>query len=241
MLSRSEVKYIQSLYHKKNRDAEDVFIAEGVKIIHEILYSDFKIKKIYALKEWIDKNNTHENIIEINETELKKISGFETPNKVLAVVYKKSTKKIPDLKNNITLVLDGIQDPGNLGTIIRTANWFGIKNIIASNDTADVYNAKVIQASMGSFTGLNIFYADVKLFLANNKILVCGAVLNGENISSIQKLNECLLIIGNEGKGIRDDIYPFIQKKISIPKFGNAESLNAAVATGIILWKLKEK
>ena len=241
MLSRSEVKYIQSLYHKKNRDVEDVFIVEGVKIINEILYSDFKIKKIYALKEWIDKNNTHENVIEINETELKKISGFETPNKVLAVVYKKLIIKNPALKNNITLVLDGIQDPGNLGTIIRTANWFGIKNIIASNDTANIYNAKVIQASMGSFKSVNIFYTDIKEFLANNKILVLGAVIDGENINLIQKMNECLLIIGNEGQGIRDDIYPFIQKKISIPKFGNAESLNAAVATGIILWKLREK
>ncbi len=241
MLSRSEVKYIQSLYHKKNRNTENVFIAEGVKVINEVLHSDFKIKKIYALREWINKNNMHENVVEINEAELNKISGFETPNKVLAVVYKKSATEIPDLKNSITLILDGIQDPGNVGTIIRTANWFGIKNIIASIDTADVYNSKVIQASMGSFVGVNIFYTDIKAFLSNNKILVCGGVLDGENINSLQKINECLLIIGNEGKGIRDDIYPFIQKKISIPKFGNADSLNAAVATGIILWKLREK
>lgn len=248
MLSRNEVKYIQSLYHKKNRNADGVFIAEGVKTINEILHSDFKIKKIYALKEWIIENNQQENVVEVTEDELKKISGFETPNKVLAIVLKKSTNKIPDLKNNITLVLDGIQDPGNLGTIIRTANWFGIKNIIASNDTADIYNDKVIKASMGSFTVVNIFYTELKSFLPGiisasqeEKIPVYGAVLDGENINSMTGLNECLLVIGNEGKGIRDEIYPFIQKKISIPKFGDVESLNAAVAAGIILWKLKEK
>jgi TrmH family RNA methyltransferase len=240
MLSRNEVKYIQSLYHKKNRNTEEVFIAEGTKLLHEILHSGFKIKKIYALKEWLTENSNIKNAVEINEDDLKKISGLETPNKVLALVYKKEPNQIPDLKNQITLVLDGIQDPGNFGTIIRTANWFGVKNIIASTDTANMYNPKVIQASMGSFTGVNIFYTDLKSFFEANKILVCGAVLDGENISTLKKINECLIIIGNEGKGIRAEIYPFLQKKMSIPKFGSAESLNAAVATGIILWKLKE-
>jgi len=240
MLSRNEVKYIQSLYHKKNRNTEEVFIAEGTKLLHEILHSDFKIKKIYALKEWLTENSNIKNVTEISEDDLKKISGLETPNKVLALVCKKESNQIPDLKNQITLVLDGIQDPGNLGTIIRTANWFGVKNIIASTDTANMYNPKVIQASMGAFTGVNIFYTDLKSFFEANKILVCGAVLDGENISTLKKINECLIIIGNEGKGIRDENYSFIQKKISIPKFGNAESLNAAVAAGIILWKLKE-
>jgi TrmH family RNA methyltransferase len=248
MLSRNEVKYIQSLYHKKNRDADGVFIAEGVKIINEILHSDFKIKKIYALKDWINENNKEENVIEVTEDELKKISGFETPNKVLAIVLKKPSDKIPDLKNNITLVLDGIQDPGNMGTIIRTANWFGIKNIIASNDTADVYNDKVIKSSMGSFISVNIFYTELKQFLSEipaasqeEKIPVYGTALDGENINTLPETSECLLIIGNEGKGIRDGIYPFIQKKISIPKFGDAESLNAAVATGIVLACLRLK
>ena len=187
MLSRNEVKYIQSLYHKKNRNTEDVFIAEGVKIINEILHSDFKIKKIYALKEWIDQNNKYENIVEITEDELKKISGFETPNKVLAIVYKKLVTKIPDLKNQITLVLDGIQDPGNLGTIIRTANWFGIKNIVASNDTADVYNSKVIKASMGSFIDVNIFYTDLKSFLCETIKSLCLVLKLMVKISMLYK------------------------------------------------------
>jgi TrmH family RNA methyltransferase len=237
MISRNEVKYIQSLYHKKNRDEEDVFVAAGVKLISEILHSYFKPVKIYALQDWIDQNPEVENVIAVNESELKKISTQETPGKVVAIVRKKNTEKITDLSGKITLLLDGVQDPGNLGTIIRTAEWFGIENIIATNDTADVYNPKVIQSTMGSFLRINIFYTDLKQFLSNNIIPVYGAVLNGENISAVEPPDECLLLTGNESKGIRDELLPYIQTKITIPRLGKAESLNVAVATGIILWK----
>jgi len=240
MLSRSEVKYIQSLRQKKNRDEERVFVAEGVKIVAELLQAGFDVKKIYGVQDWIDQHSNVENTILISDDELKKISNFETPNKVLAVVHQNQQNAVPNLANKITLVLDGIQDPGNLGTIIRTADWFGVKNIIASNDTADVYNAKVVQSTMGSIARINIFYTDLTAFLSTQKILICGAALGGENIADGIKLNECLLVIGNESRGIRKDIQPYIEKRISIPRIGNAESLNAAVATGIILWKLNE-
>ncbi len=239
MISRSEVKYIQSLYYKKNSTAAEVFIAEGVKILDELLHSDFIIQKIYALESWIQQNNNVKNVIEISETELNSITNFDTPNKVLAVVYKKNITHLPDIKNKITLMLDGIQDPGNLGTIIRTADWFGIENIIASNNTADLYNSKVIQTTMGSFTRVNIFYADLEAFLSANKIEVFGAAINGEDVNKLQHVDECILVVGNESKGIGDNILPYVKQKISIPRFGKAESLNAAVATGIILWKLK--
>jgi RNA methyltransferase, TrmH family len=240
MLRGNEVKYIQSLYHKKNRDAEGMFIAEGVKTVAEIMQAGFEIKKIYALKDWIMLHAAEKNVTEVNEASLKRISNFETPNKVLAIVKQKELIPVPDLRNKITLVLDGIQDPGNLGTIIRTADWFGIENIIASTDTADVYNPKVIQSTMGSITRINIFYTDLETFLSNNKIIVYGAVLGGENVSTFKKPKECFLLIGNEGKGIRKSLEPYIQKRISIPPKGNAESLNAAVATGILLWELSE-
>lgn len=239
MLSRNEVKYIQSLGHKKNRDADNVFIAEGVKIVRELLQADFNTKKIYALKDWIDQNPGVKNVTEVNEDELKKISNFETPNKVFAIAEKRTPGKEPGLKNKISLVLDGIQDPGNLGTIVRTADWFGVENIVASADTADIYNPKVVQATMGSFARVQIFYTNLEAFLSSNNIAVYGAMLDGEDISAIKKVNECLLLIGNEGKGIRKDIQPFVQKKILIPQIGKAESLNAAVATGIILFCLK--
>jgi TrmH family RNA methyltransferase len=238
MLSRNEVKYIQSLRQKKNRDEERMFIAEGVKTVSELIAEGFDIKKIYAIKDWIDQNTNVKNATLINAEELKKISNFETPNKVLAIVHQKKKDVIPALENKITLVLDGIQDSGNLGTIIRTADWFGVKNILASGDTVDVYNSKVVQATMGSIARINICYTDLGSILSTQKVLVCGAVLDGEKISDVTSLKECLLIIGNESKGIRNEIQPYIQKRISIPKIGNAESLNAAVATGIILWKL---
>ena len=238
MLSRNEVKYIQSLYHKKTRDEEGLFIAEGIKLTNELLHTDFIIKKIYAVKEWIEVNARIHNVIEVSEAELERISNFETPQQVLAIVVQKRTTRVPDLTNKITLVLDGIQDPGNLGTIIRTADWFGIKYIIASNDTADVYNPKVVQSTMGSIARVNIFYTDIDAFLSNNKIAVYGAMLDGQNIAAITKPSECLLVIGNESKGIRSNILHFIQHKISIAGKGVAESLNAAVATGIILYKL---
>jgi TrmH family RNA methyltransferase len=237
MLSRNEAKYIQSLYHKKNRDAEGVFVAEGVKLISELLHSALTMTSIYALRKWTEQNPEVKNVTTVNESELKRISAFETPNEVLAVVEKKIVKRIPDLGGKITLILDGIQDPGNLGTIIRTADWFGIENIIASEDTADLYNPKVIQASMGSFIRVNIFYEELKQFLAANTIPVYGTMLNGEDIASIRSPEECLLVTGNESKGIRNEIIAFIQKRIAIPRLGKAESLNAAIATGIILWK----
>ena len=241
MLSRNEVKYIQSLSHKKNRDEAGCFIAEGVKIIGELMQAGFTMKKIYATKDWIETNKPLINVTEVNDADLKRISNFETPNKVVAIVEKKNLPQTPELKNKLTLVLDGIQDPGNLGTIIRTADWFGIENIIASADTADVFNAKVVQSTMGSIARVNIFYTDLKAFLSENKIVVYGAMLNGENILTMKKPNEGLLLIGNEGKGIREDIQPFIQQKITIPQTGKAESLNAAVATGILLFCLKLK
>ncbi len=241
MPSRNEVKYIQSLYHKKNRNKEEVFIAEGVKIVAELINAGFGIQKIYGVKDWIDANTNILHAAVVSDDELEKISSLETPNKVLAIFYKKNSVRIPDLKNKISLVLDGIQDPGNLGTIVRIADWFGVKNIIASEDTVDLYNSKVIQSTMGSIARVAIFYTDLKSFFETNKIPVFGAMLNGENIASLQKINECLLIIGNESKGIRADIEQYIQQCITIPGTGDAESLNAAVATGIILSWLKLK
>lgn len=241
MLSRNWVKYIQSLHHKKNgKEAKD-FIVEGVKMVNELLQSNYTIKNIFAVSDWIEYNSSVKNIIEISEDDLKKISALKMPNKVLAIAEKKMINVIPDLKNQITIVLDGIQDPGNLGTIIRTADWFGIKNIITSNDTVDVYNTKVLQSTMGSFLRVNIFYIDLNEFFQQNSIPVFGAVLDGSNINSIQKINEALLLIGNESKGIRENIQPFIQHKITIPKIGETESLNAAVATAIILWEMAGK
>ncbi len=236
MLSRSEVKYIQSLCQKKQRQSEGLFIAEGPKIAEELLQSDFSIKKIYALPEWIAANmNNDIEMIEINEIDLSRISALQTPHEVLVVAAQKNDLEKPTLKNKLSIVLDGIQDPGNMGTIIRIADWFGIENIICSGDTVELYNPKVIQSTMGSFVRTKVFYTDLNEFLTSGAIPVFGAVLNGKNIYELSKPKEGLLLFGNEGKGIRKDLLQFVTNPITIPRRGGAESLNAAVAAGIIL------
>jgi RNA methyltransferase, TrmH family len=235
MISKNEIKYIQSLFQKKTRDKEGMFIAEGVKLVNELLQSDIVVRKIYATEEWITDHKQHPNTIKVQPEELKKITTQSTPNQVLAIVEKKKLATEPILKNKITLALDGIQDPGNFGTIIRIADWFGIDQIIASTDTADLYNSKVIQSTMGSFIRVNVWYKDLATWLSNTNIPVYGALLNGSNIYHVKPIKEGLLVIGNESKGIRENMLPFIQHAVTIPKKGSAESLNAAVATGIIL------
>jgi TrmH family RNA methyltransferase len=235
MLSRNDVKYIQSLCHKKLRQQEGLFIAEGPKVVDELLQSDYSIKNIYATKEWVATHSTKKtSVIEIDEMELNRISALQTPHQVLAVVEQKAPV-VFNCKGKLALVLDAIQDPGNLGTIIRIADWFGIENIVCSNDTAELYNPKVVQSTMGSFVRVNIVYDDLLTVLKKATVNVLGALLNGENIYTAPKLKEGMLVIGNEGKGIRKELLPFITQPVTIPKVGGAESLNAAVATGIIL------
>ena len=236
MLSKNEIKYIQSLFHKKNRDAEHVFIVEGAKAVHELLHSTFTVANVYAVGEWVQETGNKAMIITDNE--LKKISNQLSPNRVLAIAEKKPPSPFPSLKNKITLAVDGIQDPGNMGTLIRIADWFGIENMIASTDTVDFYNSKVIQASMGSFLRVHVWYNDLKEVLKTAAVPVFGAVMNGENIFTLQKIKEAIILIGNEGQGIRADIMPLINHQITIPKKGKAESLNAAVAAGIILGQM---
>jgi len=241
-LSKTIVKYIQSLAHKKLRDEHGVFIAEGPKVVAELLHSNkFPCKIICGLQSWMDdnavllRNISAEDKIEINESELERISLLQTPNKVMAVFYKKENE-LTDLKNNFSLMLDEIQDPGNMGTIIRTADWFGIKNIICSNECADCYNPKVVQASMGSLGRVNIIYTQLEEFIHENKgISIYAATVTGKHLSSFNKLKEGIILIGNESKGVKENLLRLAAEQITIPKYGEAESLNAGVAAGIIL------
>jgi RNA methyltransferase, TrmH family len=239
MLGKQKAKYIQSLGQKKQRDAEGLFIAEGPKIVVELIQSFPQyIKEIYAVKEWI-KENDHLHtpaVTEVTEDELEKISQLKTPNQVVAVVKKFDEGEQPDVKGKISLVLDTIQDPGNLGTIIRIADWFGVDQIICSNDCADVYNPKVVQATMGSIARVNIFYTDLPAWLLQQTdIRIYATMLEGTDVTKMNSIKEGLIIIGNESKGISDEIVELVNEKITIPKKGKAESLNAAVAVGIVL------
>lgn len=239
MLVKSQVKYIQSLGQKKSRDESGAFIAEGPKIVSEMLQEiPAQVQQVVGLKEWLtDHAGLLKGVeaIEISPAELEKISQLQTPNQVLAVLrkFEQVTQIKPEGK--LVLALDTIQDPGNLGTIIRIADWFGIEYIVCDQDTADLYNPKVVQATMGSIARVKLLYTDLAGWLAEQKITVCAAALEGEDITAMQKPAEGIIVIGNESKGISADILKLVTKKITIPQKGKAESLNAAVATGIIL------
>lgn len=239
MLIKSKLKYIQSLGQKKSRDEEGLFIAEGPKIVKELLETDnADVSEVFALKEWIDENEkflSKTEVIEITEAELERISQLATPNKVLAIVKKFNVDEIKTI-GKITIVLDTIQDPGNLGSIIRTADWFGVEQMVCSNDCADMYNPKVVQSTMGSIARVKVLYADLEKWLAAQKdIPIYATVLDGQDITTMKKLYEGIIIIGNESKGISDELLKLANIKITIPKKGKAESLNAAVAAGVVL------
>jgi TrmH family RNA methyltransferase len=240
MLVKQKLKYIQTLGQKKFRQQEGLFIAEGPKLVKELLEADASmVKEVLALREWITDNEkilVKITVTEITETELERISQLTTPNKVLAIVRQFEEDIEIKTKGKITLALDCIQDPGNLGTIIRTADWFGINQIVCSNDSAEVYNPKVVQATMGSIARVKVLYTDLQDWLAEQKdIGIYATILEGEDISTVKKIQEGIIIFGNESKGISADILKLANVKLSIPKKGKAESLNAAVAAGIIL------
>lgn len=233
MISKKVLKDIQSLGLKKHRDETGLFVAEGPKIVDELLQLiPGKIEAVYFTKEWKGSNNI-ENCFEVSATELEKLSQLKTPNQVIAVI--KQFQSAPPEPSSLSLYLDTIQDPGNLGTIIRIADWFGVKNIVCSNGCADVYNPKVVQSTMASIARVNVFNDKNEDWLTNNNNIVYAAALNGKPLSTFPKTKQGVLIIGNESKGIRKEFLDLAKEQISIPKRGEAESLNAAVATGIIL------
>ncbi len=249
MFSKSTIKYIQSLQHKKFRDEYNVFVAEGPKLVTELLQANiFKCSAVYALQDWVDQLESKladaisNEVTVIKDFELEKIAAFSTANKVVAVFEKRTGVNNFSLKNNITLVLDDIRDPGNLGTIIRTADWFGIEHIVCSNNTVDMYNPKVVQSTMASLGNVNIIYTDIVNWLQEAAtVQKIAATLDGIPVQQVQQVSEAIVIIGNESNGISEAVLKLADEKITIPKSGWAESLNASVATGIILYSLKTR
>jgi TrmH family RNA methyltransferase len=235
-MNNNELKYIQSFAHKKHWDQESVFIVEGPKLVKELLESDWTIEKIYASSDWL---NAQEPLgvptEQVDEIILERISQFKTANQVLALVKKKVANASLNFDKELTLVLDGIQDPGNFGAIIRTADWFGVKQILVSEDNAGLYNPKVIQSTMGSFLRVHVAQYNIEAVLSTSKLPIYGAVLSGAPLSRTKMQAPCFLVIGNESKGIRPNLQPYITHPVTITSYGAAESLNAAVATGILL------
>ncbi len=238
----SKIKFIKSLHRKKYRQKYNNFIVEGDKIAKEMLHSNsLRIEGIYATDSWLSTNKAllklHESVLfKVSLTELGRISTLKTPNQVL-IVAKIPQRNFPNQHTGFALYLDNIQDPGNMGTILRIADWYGIKTIFASPDTVELYNPKVLQGSMGAFLRINVFSTGLQTVReAFPDKVIYGAFMEGESIYNIQKHPDALLVIGNEGNGIHPDNIPLVDKIITIPKGkdGGAESLNAGVATGII-------
>lgn len=240
MLSKNQIKYIQSLGQKKFRDVEKVFLAEGPKSVHEFLTNPAtKIHQVYAVKDWYEKHSSSYAgipLTEVDETELERISQLSTPNQVvlIAAQYEKPVEMNP--QGHWTLALDTIQDPGNMGTILRIADWFGIKQVVCSEDCADWYNPKVVQSSMGSLGRLHLHRVSLSDWLGKwGRISVYAAVLNGTPVQQVTQSREGILLIGNESRGVELSLLEKADVKVTIPRLGEAESLNAAVATGILL------
>ena len=231
MLTNNKIKQIRSLYLKKNRKTEGLFIAEGEKVVNELINSDFEIESIYATSEW-DRSD----VTIISEKELSRISFLKTPNKVLAVV------NIPfnslKLSGETVLALDGISDPGNLGTIIRLADWFGVEHILCSENSVDYLNPKVVQSTMGSISRVKVHYVDLHSELKKHTdYKLYTTVMDGANFKDVELSSKRILIFGNESNGVSDEVLSLESKKVNIPraKHSKAESLNIAVACGIFL------
>jgi len=239
MLSKSQLGFIKSLHQKKYRKENEIFIVEGIKSIVEFINSPFKIHSIYYLAQYqslLPALPANIKLFEVNNAELDKISTLQNPQGILALIHIPENKKLvaEDLKNKFTLVLDGVQDPGNLGTIIRTADWFGFNQIVCSLNTVEVFNSKTVQATMGSLARIKVSYEDLVVFLSENELPVFGALLEGESMYRTDWGSEGLVILGNEGQGISDEVKAFISNPVTIPRVGAAESLNVAISAAII-------
>ncbi len=254
MVDRSQIKLIKSLQQKKYRNQHGLFVVEGVKLVRELLESDFKVYRIFTTDVSLVKE--YDNKIElVGEAELRKMSGLTTPNTVIGIFEIAKAGKgtcLPDRQNSSDwiLALDDVQDPGNLGTIIRLCDWFGIGNIVCSSNTVDCYNPKVLQATMGSIARVHVGYTDLEDFLGNSDLSVrrtglpvFGTFMEGKSIYKTEMPEKGILVMGNEAHGISSGVEALVSQKINIPYFGKktAESLNVATATAILLNEIRRK
>jgi TrmH family RNA methyltransferase len=232
LVSKSQIKLITSLQKKRFRDKEGLFIAEGPKVISELIDSGLEIHSHFSTL--VPENPSH-TFFHITEGELKKISSLKTANTAVAI-FKIPTHNISS-SEGLILAMDAIRDPGNLGTIIRLSDWFGVAQLVCSLDTVDCYNSKVVQATMGSIARVNIQYCDLSEYLLKASLPIYGGVLNGKNIYASEMPKKAIVVLGNEANGISDQIMALISNKITIPQFGaqKTESLNVATATAILL------
>lgn len=252
MLSKQVTKIVQNLEKKKFREKYNLFKTEGEKLVGELLHSSFTIRSVLAFPEWIERNRSalsHLNVTAITPTEMAEISNFQSLPEVIALAEIPAyTYDTDEIRQTLSIALNGIQDPGNLGTILRVADWFGIRHIFCDSDCAGIFNPKCVQASMGAIFRVKAFYGDLIAFIKNTRnedFPVFGTFLDGENIYESELNSKGLIVMGNEGKGISEEIKQLTDRKLTIPSFArnafSTESLNVGVATGIILSEFKRR
>ncbi|MFY0592551.1 TrmH family RNA methyltransferase [Roseivirga sp.] len=240
MLSKRLIKYFKSLQLKKYRLQERKFLVEGAKGVSEVLKSGFQVTHLLTTSSYLSSITSEledkaEEILECKPTDLAQVGTFKTNNAAIAVVKIPDSQTLVVPEDRLSIVLDDVRDPGNLGTIIRIADWYGIENIYCSKETADVYNPKVINATMGSFTRVAIHYVDIQALLSSISLPIYGALLSGDSIYKSDLKQSGLVVMGNESNGISEDLIPYISHALQIPARGGAESLNVAIATAVIL------
>ena len=239
MVSKNQIKLITSLQQKKYRVANQLFFAEGIKVIQELLNSNFELVNLFTTKDDFEQVKSPYKTV-VSDADLKKISALNTPNSCLAV-FKMAPEK-PIVNSGLILALDSVRDPGNMGTILRLCDWFGIKQLICSNETVDFYNPKVVQATMGSIGRVNVNYTDLNAYISQYEGAVFGTFMDGENIYKSQLPQEGIIVMGNEANGISSELEEIVSHRLAIPRFGDlqkTESLNVATATAIILSEFK--
>ena len=239
MLSKNTVKFIKTLHQKKYRNQEQKFFVEGEKSVLEVLNSDFEVDMLLATPAFSENHagtirKSKAEFIQVTQNQLESVGQFQSNDAALAVVKMKANQYFDFPTSNFVIALDDVRDPGNLGTIIRVADWYGIKNLLFSSQTADFYNPKVIQASMGSFTRVNFYYGELITVLKQWKVPVYGAFLDGQNVHNLKTIEPGVLLMGNESNGISEELKTIVSEKVTIPAFGETESLNVAIATAIL-------
>ncbi|MBQ7349953.1 MAG: RNA methyltransferase [Bacteroides sp.] len=248
MLSKNKIKYIHSLELKKNRKEEQAFVAEGHKLVGDLL-GHFPCRLLVATRAWLDRNPDVEamEIIEVNQEELTRASLLKTPQEVLAVFEQPEYSIQPEVvERSLCLALDDVQDPGNLGTIIRLADWFGIEHIFCSLGTVDVYNPKTVQATMGALARVKLHYVDLPSIIASMpSVPIYGTFLDGNNIYAETLSANGLIIMGNEGKGVSPEVAKLVNKRLYVPNYPServtSESLNVAVATAVVCAEFRRR
>jgi TrmH family RNA methyltransferase len=238
MVSKSQIKFVRQLAQKKQRDQHDLFVAEGHKVVQEFINENYQLHQLFTSD--LSLFSSHKAIIVVSHLEMKAMSALKTPSDALAVFAKPNEQTLS--KSKLILALESIQDPGNLGTIIRLCDWFGIEDIVCSSDTVDCYNPKVIRSSMGSLARVQVFYKDLQAWLVGMQdCQIVATAMDGQSLYEFAFDSPTVLVIGNEGRGLSIKIQELATNVVSIPRYGGAESLNAAMAAGIIAAEARRK